>query len=185
MYKQIRQGLVGSMLNVLGADATRKAQQLAVEEAGCNPDAVRVRRDPRLPDDLPDPARRGRELGPGARSSGPRGSRRPRRRGRGLHWTFAPMVDIARDARWGRIIEGAGEDPYLGAQIAAARVRGFQGRDLAAPDALAACAKHFAGYGFAAGGRDYNTVDISENDACATSCCRPSRPRSTPASPRS
>ena len=80
----------------------------------------------------------------------------------GLHWTFAPMVDIARDARWGRIMEGAGEDPYLGAQMAAARVRGFQGTDLAATDTVAACAKHYAGYGFAEGGRDYNIVDISE-----------------------
>jgi beta-glucosidase len=80
----------------------------------------------------------------------------------GLHWTFAPMVDVSRDARWGRIMEGAGEDPYLGALIAAARVRGFQGRDLRALDTIAACAKHYAGYGFAEAGRDYNTVDISE-----------------------
>ncbi len=80
----------------------------------------------------------------------------------GQHWTFAPMVDIARDARWGRIMEGAGEDPYLGAQMAAARVRGFQGKDLAALDTIAACAKHYAAYGFAEAGRDYNTVDISE-----------------------
>ena len=81
----------------------------------------------------------------------------------GVHWTFAPMVDIARDARWGRIMEGAGEDPYLGAQVAAARVRGFQGTDLAATDTIAACAKHYAAYGFAEAGRDYNTVDISEH----------------------
>ena len=80
----------------------------------------------------------------------------------GVHWTFAPMLDIARDARWGRIMEGAGEDPYLGSMIATARVRGFQGTDLSALDTVAACAKHYAGYGFAEGGRDYNTVDISE-----------------------
>jgi beta-glucosidase len=80
----------------------------------------------------------------------------------GVHWTLAPMVDIARDARWGRIMEGAGEDPYLGAQVAAARVRGFQGKDLAALDTIAACAKHYAAYGFAEAGRDYNTVDMSE-----------------------
>ena len=73
------------------------------------------------------------------------------------------MVDIARDARWGRIMEGAGEDPYLGSQVAAARVRGFQGRDLAALDTIAACAKHYAAYGFAEAGRDYNTVDMSEH----------------------
>lgn len=80
----------------------------------------------------------------------------------GINWTFAPMVDIARDARWGRIIEGAGEDPYLGAKFAAARVRGFQGDDLSANNTIAACLKHFAAYGAAEGGRDYNTVDMSE-----------------------
>jgi beta-glucosidase len=81
----------------------------------------------------------------------------------GVHWTFAPMVDIARDPRWGRVMEGAGEDPFLGAQVAAARVRGFQGKDLAALDTIAACAKHYAGYGFAQAGRDYNTVDLTEH----------------------
>ncbi len=80
----------------------------------------------------------------------------------GLNWTFAPMVDIARDPRWGRISEGAGEDPYLGCRVAEARVRGFQGDDLAAPATLLACAKHLAAYGAAQAGRDYNTVDISE-----------------------
>ncbi len=80
----------------------------------------------------------------------------------GINWTFAPMVDIARDARWGRIVEGAGEDPYLGSLFAKARVRGFQGDDLSANNTIAACAKHFAAYGAAEGGRDYNTADISE-----------------------
>lgn len=80
----------------------------------------------------------------------------------GLHWTFAPMVDVARDARWGRIVEGAGEDPYLGSVMAAARVRGFQGTDLGARDTLLACAKHMAAYGAVEAGREYNTVDISE-----------------------
>ena len=80
----------------------------------------------------------------------------------GLHWTFAPMVDIARDPRWGRISEGAGEDPFLGSEIARARVRGIQGTNLAAPDALLACVKHYAGYGAVLAGRDYNSVDLSE-----------------------
>jgi beta-glucosidase len=80
----------------------------------------------------------------------------------GIDWTFAPMVDIARDARWGRMVEGAGEDVLLGCDIAAARVRGFQGRSLRDNDAVLACAKHFAAYGAAEGGLDYNTVDISE-----------------------
>ena len=80
----------------------------------------------------------------------------------GLHWTFAPMVDIARDARLGRVMEGAGEDVYLGNVMAQARVRGFQGDDLADPFTVVACAKHFAAYGAAQAGRDYHTVDISE-----------------------
>lgn len=80
----------------------------------------------------------------------------------GIHWTFSPMVDIARDSRWGRISEGAGEDVYLGSKIAAARIRGYQGDDLAAIDTVIATAKHFAAYGAAQAGRDYHTVDISE-----------------------
>ena len=80
----------------------------------------------------------------------------------GLHWTFAPAVDVARDERWGRVVEGAGEDPWLGALIAAARVRGYQGEDLRAPGSMVACAKHFAGYGGVEGGMEYNTVDIPE-----------------------
>ncbi len=83
-------------------------------------------------------------------------------RAAGLHWTFGPMLDIARDARWGRIVEGAGEDPYLGAAMAAAQVRGFQGMDLADPERVVACAKHFAGYGAADGGRDYDPVYLPE-----------------------
>ena len=81
----------------------------------------------------------------------------------GIRWTFAPMVDVARDARWGRIMEGAGEDPYLGERMAEAQVRGFQGTDLSAPDNILACVKHFAAYGAAAGGRDYDEVDVSDN----------------------
>lgn len=80
----------------------------------------------------------------------------------GLHWTFSPMIDIARDPRWGRICEGSGEDTYLGSLIAAARVKGFQGEDLKDNSTLVACAKHYAAYGAAMAGRDYNTVDISD-----------------------
>ncbi|AYV49407.1 beta-glucosidase [Caulobacter flavus] len=80
----------------------------------------------------------------------------------GLHWTFAPMVDIARDPRWGRIVEGAGEDPYLGSVMADAQVRGFQGEGLAAKDSILACAKHFGAYGAAAGGRDYDSAELSD-----------------------
>ena len=80
----------------------------------------------------------------------------------GIRWTFSPMVDIARDARWGRMAEGAGEDPYLGAAMARAYVRGYQGARLDDPESIAACAKHFVAYGAAEGGRDYNTVELSE-----------------------
>jgi beta-glucosidase len=80
----------------------------------------------------------------------------------GIHWTFAPMVDIARDPRWGRVMEGAGEDTYLGSKIAFARVKGFQGKGLGSLDAVMACVKHFAAYGAAVGGRDYNSVDMSD-----------------------
>jgi beta-glucosidase len=80
----------------------------------------------------------------------------------GIKWTFNPMVDIARDPRWGRVVEGAGEDPFLGSAIAAAKVRGYQGRDFSAPDKMAATVKHFAAYGAPVAGREYNTVDMSE-----------------------
>ena len=82
----------------------------------------------------------------------------------GVRWTFSPMVDIARDPRWGRIVEGAGEDPFLGSAMARAYVRGYQGKSLSAPDSIAACAKHYVGYGAAEGGRDYNTTEISEHN---------------------
>jgi beta-glucosidase len=82
----------------------------------------------------------------------------------GIHWAFAPMVDIARDPRWGRIVEGAGEDPYLGSAVAVAQVRGFQGEALGTPDRIIAGPKHFAGYGAALGGRDYDEVNLSDSE---------------------
>ncbi len=85
-------------------------------------------------------------------------------RAAGLHWTFAPMVDIARDPRWGRIVEGAGEDPYLGSAMAAAQVRGFQGGYIGSPGHIISGPKHFAGYGAALGGRDYDEVDLSDSE---------------------
>lgn len=86
----------------------------------------------------------------------------------GIHWTFAPMVDVARDPRWGRVMEGAGEDTYLGSRIAAARVHGFQGKQLGATDSVMATAKHFAAYGAAIAGRDYNAVDMSNQQLFET-----------------
>jgi len=82
----------------------------------------------------------------------------------GLHWTFSPMVDIARDPRWGRMIEGAGEDPFLGAAVAAAQVRGFQGDEIGTPERVIAGPKHLAGYGAALGGRDYDEVNLSDSE---------------------
>lgn len=86
----------------------------------------------------------------------------------GLHWTFAPMIDIARDPRWGRIVEGAGADPYLGSRMAAAQVSGYQGEDLAGPDTMLATAKHFGAYGVPTGGRDYGTAEIGERSLYET-----------------
>jgi beta-glucosidase len=161
-YEDIRNGRVGSMLNVTGAAATRKAQELAVENSRLGIpllfgyDVIHGF-DTGFPIPLAAAASWDLEaIESSARHAATEAA------AAGLHWTFAPMVDIARDARWGRIAEGAGEDPYLGARVAAARVRGFQGDDLAAVDTVAACAKHYAAYGFAEAGRDYNTVDISE-----------------------
>ena len=158
----VRQGKVGSLFNVTGAENTNAAQRVAVEETRLKipllfgydvihgyrtifpvPIATASSFDPELIEEVERVAAREATAG-------------------GVKWTFAPMVDIARDPRWGRMVEGAGEDPYLGSIVAAARVRGFQGHDIADPGSLAACAKHFAAYGAAEGGRDYNTVDISE-----------------------
>jgi beta-glucosidase len=162
-YEQVGNGLVGSMLNVLGAEATRRAQELAVERSRLGIplifgyDVIHGYRTI-FPVPLGEAASWDLEaIEASARVAATEAA------AAGVHWTFAPMVDIARDARWGRVMEGAGEDPYLGSLIAAARVRGFQGTDLSAPDTIAACAKHYAAYGLAEAGRDYNTVDISEH----------------------
>jgi beta-glucosidase len=161
-YEEVKQGRVGSMINVHGAEATRRAQELAVEGSRLGIplifglDVIHGYRTI-----FPIPLGEAASFDLDAIEASARVAA-TEAAAAGIHWTFAPMVDIARDARWGRIMEGAGEDPYLGAQVAAARVRGFQGSDLAALDTIAACAKHYAAYGFAEAGRDYNTVDISE-----------------------
>ena len=159
---QIRKGAIGSFLNVVGADTTRALQRVAVEESRLHIPllfALDVIHGFRTTFPVP--------LGEAA-SWDPQGAERAARiaateaAASGIDWTFAPMVDIARDPRWGRIVEGAGEDPYLGAAFAAARVRGFQGSGLGSKDAIAATAKHFAAYGAAEGGRDYNVAEVSE-----------------------
>ena len=155
-------GRVGSMLNVTGAEATRQYQEIAVTSRLGIPlifgfDVIHGYKTS-FPIPLAEAASWDLEaVERSARIAAAEAA------AAGLHWTFAPMVDVARDARWGRIMEGAGEDPYLGSLVAAARVRGFQGGDLAAVDTIAACAKHYAAYGLAEAGRDYNTVDLSES----------------------
>lgn len=161
-YDRIRGGQVGSMLNVIGVAATRRAQQLAVEESRLGIpllfgyDVVHGYRTM-----FPVPLAEAASWDLDAVEASARVAAREAAAA-GVHWTFAPMVDVCRDARWGRIMEGAGEDPFLGSRVAAARVRGFQGEDLASTETVAACAKHYAAYGFAEAGRDYNTVEISE-----------------------
>ncbi len=162
-YDQIRNGFVGSMLNVVGAQATRKAQQLAVEQSRLHVPMIfglDVVHGYRTAFPIPLGETASWDLAAMEQSARVAATEAA---AAGIHWTFAPMVDVMHDARWGRVMEGSGEDPYLGAQAAAARVRGFQGKDLAAVDTIAACAKHYAGYGLGEAGRDYNTVDLSEH----------------------
>ena len=155
-------GRIGALLNISGVKATHEAQRIALEQSR-----------------LKIPLLFGLDVIHGYRTTFPiplaeasswdtalveRDARTAAEEAAasGVNWTFAPMVDIARDPRWGRIAEGSGEDPLLGSLMAAARVRGFQGRDPASDVSIAACVKHFAAYGGAEGGRDYNTVDMSE-----------------------
>ncbi|HXL34854.1 MAG TPA: glycoside hydrolase family 3 N-terminal domain-containing protein, partial [Gemmatimonadales bacterium] len=158
----VRKGLVGSFLNLAGADATHAAQQVAVTESRLHIpllfglDVIHGYRTI-----FPIPLGEAASWDPEAVRAAAHVAA-TEASAAGVHWTFAPMVDIARDPRWGRIAEGSGEDPYLGSAMAAARVRGFQGTDPRAPDAVLATVKHFAAYGGAEGGRDYNTVDLSE-----------------------
>jgi beta-glucosidase len=157
-----RRGLLGSTLNVRGARRVNELQRAAVEQSRLSIPllfAFDVIHGYRTIFPIPfgeaaswDPAAVERSAAIAAAEA----------RAAGIAWTFAPMVDIARDARWGRIAEGAGEDPYLGAVIARARVRGFQGDDYSRPDKVVACAKHWVAYGAAEAGRDYNSVDVSE-----------------------
>ncbi|HEY4334244.1 MAG TPA: beta-glucosidase BglX [Puia sp.] len=157
---QIRRGRLGSMLNVTGVEHTRQLQEMAMSSRLKIPllfgqDIIHGYRTT-FPIPLAEAASWDLEaIQNSARVAGREAS------AAGVHWTFAPMVDIARDPRWGRVMEGAGEDPYLGSCIARARVTGFQGKKLGDTDAVMACAKHFAAYGAAIGGRDYNSVDMS------------------------
>ena len=157
---QIQKGMIGSMLNVTGVDHTRTLQEIAMQSRMKIPllfgqDIIHGYRTI-FPVPLGEAASWDMDaIQRSARVAAIEAS------AAGIHWTFAPMVDIARDPRWGRVMEGAGEDPYLGSMIATARVKGFQGNGLGNTDAVMACAKHFAAYGAAVAGRDYNSVDMS------------------------
>jgi len=157
-----RQGRLGSVLNVRGARRVNEVQKAAVEGSRLRIPILfgfDVIHGYRTVFPIPlaeaasfDPALAQRDASVAALEAS----------AAGVRWTFAPMVDIARDARWGRIAEGSGEDPYLGSALARARVQGFQGQDYSASDKVVACAKHWAAYGAVEGGRDYNTTEVSE-----------------------
>jgi len=160
-YEHLKKGWVGSMLNVKGVKDVKALQKIAVEETRLHIPVIfgyDVIHGYKTISPIPlaeaaswdlEAIRKSAEIAAAESAAS------------GLNWTFAPMVDVSRDARWGRVMEGAGEDPYLNSIIAAARVKGFQG-DLG-EFSLAACVKHFAGYSFAESGKDYNTVDVSHN----------------------
>lgn len=157
---QIRKGRVGSMLNVKGAAHTRLFQEAAMESRLRIPllfglDVIHGMRTV-YPIPLGEAASFDLDLMERTAAAAAKEAA-----SEGIHWTFAPMVDITRDARWGRVMEGAGEDTWYGSRVAEARVRGYQGKSLADTATIMACAKHFAAYGACIGGRDYNTVDIS------------------------
>jgi len=159
-YDHLRKGLVGAVLNVKGVENVRKLQEIVVKESRLGIpllfgfDVIHGLKT-LSPIPLAEAASWDLEaIEQSARMAAVEAS------AVGINWTFAPMVDITRDARWGRVMEGAGEDTYLGAQIGVARVKGFQGKNFSDNTSIAATAKHFAGYGFAESGKDYNTVDV-------------------------
>ena len=162
--ENLKKGLVGAMLNVLSVEATTEAQKLVMENSR-----------------LKIPLMFGYDVIHGYKTIFPvplaetaswdleameRSARIAALESvaEGVNWTFSPMIDISRDARWGRIMEGSGEDPFLTAKVAVAKINGYQGNDLSDPMTIAATAKHFAGYGFAEAGRDYNTVNLGDNE---------------------
>lgn len=157
----IRSGRVGSVFSVIGTNSTRQYQELALQSRLKIPLLFGMDVIHGYKTTFPIPLAEVASWDLDAIQRSARVAATEAAAG-GIHWTFAPMVDIARDPRWGRVMEGAGEDTYLASRVAAARVKGFQGRHLGDVDAVMACVKHFAAYGAAVGGRDYNSVDMSE-----------------------
>lgn len=160
-FAKVRAGQVGSYLHVAGAEPLARLQRIAVEESRLGipllfaMDVVHGYRTV-----FPVPLAMASSWKTQAAERAARVAA-VEATAAGLHWTFAPMVDIGRDARWGRVVEGSGEDPYLGSRMAEAQVNGYQNHDLSRPDTLIATAKHFGAYGAAIGGRDYNSADLS------------------------
>ena len=161
---EIRAGKVGSIINIVDLETVNELQRIAVEESRLGIPLL-VGRDvihgfgTILPIPIGQAATWNMDIvRDGARAAAAVAA------ASGVNWTFAPMIDITRDPRWGRIAESPGEDPYLASELAVAMVEGFQGDDLSAPDTIAACAKHFAGYGESEAGRDYATTNIPENE---------------------
>jgi beta-glucosidase len=162
-YEHLRKGWVGSMLTVRGVKEVRAVQKIAVEETRLGIPLIigfDVIHGYKTLSPIPlaeaaswdvEAIKKSAQIAADEASSV------------GINWTFGPNVDISHDARWGRVMEGAGEDPYLGSKITTARVQGFQGTDLGAINSIAACAKHFAAYGFIEAGKEYNMVDISNS----------------------
>ena len=161
LQEDIKNGWVGSMLNVKGVKNTRAVQEIAMQSRLKIPLLFGLDVIHGYETIFPIPLAEAASWDMDAIKSGAQVAAKEAA-SKGIHWTFAPMVDIARDPRWGRIMEGAGEDPYLGSLIAKARVKGFQGDKLGDTLSIMACAKHFAAYGAAIAGRDYNAVDMSD-----------------------
>lgn len=160
----VREGRVGSVLNEVHVDAVNALQWIAVKESRLGIPLL-IARDVihGFKTVFPIPLGQAASWNPALVERGARVAA-TEAAAAGINWTFAPMIDIGRDPRWGRVAEGFGEDPHLTGVLAAATVRGFQGDDLATPGNIAACAKHFAGYGASESGRDYNTTNIPENE---------------------
>ncbi len=164
-YKEyLKKGMVGGIFNAVGADYTRSLQKIAVEETRLGIPLIfgyDVIHGQRTIFPIPLAESSSWDLEAMERSARIAASEAT---AEGINWIYAPMVDISRDPRWGRVAEGAGEDVYLGSLIAAARVKGFQGDNLSAVNTVVACVKHYAAYGATMAGRDYNTVDMSLNE---------------------
>lgn len=162
-YDLLASGGVGSLLNVVGAEATRGAQKIVVENSRLGIPLIfgyDVIHGYKTIFPIPLGEAASWDLNAVEQSARVAATEAA---AAGINWTFAPMVDVGRDARWGRVMEGSGEDPFLGTKMALARVQGFQTSDLSQNNSIMATAKHFAGYAFSESGRDYNTVDVGKN----------------------